>query len=101
MVAGFVVTMLAKAFAEEVVDEDAGLREAVVASSNFEVDPSVAHVRHEVVFVDEFWGGVGELGADILGAVEGSAEVKSLEVKGAVTGVPAGEKAVDDEFDEF
>jgi hypothetical protein len=45
------------------------LGQTINASTNFKIDPAVVNMLHEVVFVDEFLGDVGEFDFDILGAI--------------------------------
>jgi hypothetical protein len=45
------------------------LGQSIDAATNFKVDPVVVHMLHEVVFVDEFLGDVGEFNFDILGTI--------------------------------
>ncbi len=67
----------------------------------FEVDPVIVCVLHEIVFVDEFLRNVGELDFDVLGPVEGSAEIEVGDIGGAELSSLSGENAVDQEFDQF
>ena len=70
-----VVAVLVEACFEELVREHSGLGKAVNAAPNFEVDPSVAGVFEEVLFLCEFVGDVAEFDSDVLGAVEQGVEV--------------------------
>lgn len=45
--------------------------EAVHAASHFKVDPAVMDKVFECVFVDEFFGDVGDFDADIFWLVQG------------------------------
>ena len=74
---------------------------AVNAAPNLEVDPIVAGVFEEVVFLCEFVGDVAEFDSDLLGAVERGVEVKVADVKGGELGAGTREDAVKDEFGEF
>ncbi len=56
---------------------------------------------HEIVFVDEFLRNIGKLDFDVLGPVEGRAEIEVGDVNGAEPGTLSGENAVDHEFDQF
>jgi hypothetical protein len=53
------------------------------------------------VFIDEFFGGVGDLDVDVFWLVQGGVEVEILEIKGGKASLALGEYTVDEEFDEF
>jgi len=71
-----VVAFVGEMLSEEVLGEDAGLGEAVDAFANFEVYPAVVYVMQEVVLSDEFLWDVREFDFDVLGSVEGGAEIE-------------------------
>ncbi len=75
--------------------------EAVHAASHFKVDPAVADKFFECVFLDEFFGDVGDFDADIFWSVQGGVEVEIFEVKGCEASPALGEYTVDEEFDKF
>ena len=76
--------------------------EAVDASANFEVDPVIVNMLHEVVFIDEVLRDVGELDFDVFRVVQRSAEIEVRDVEGAELGTFAGEKnTVNHELDKF
>ena len=77
------------------------MREAVDASANFEVDPVIVYVLHEVVFVDEVLRDVGELDFDVFRTIQRGAEIEVGDVEGAELGAFAGEDTVDHELDKF
>ena len=64
-----VVSGLVEAFFEGLVREHAGMGKAVNAAPNFEVDPAVAGVLEEIIFLCDFLGDVAEFDSDVLGAV--------------------------------
>jgi hypothetical protein len=97
----FKVVKFGKAFTEEVVCKDTGLGEAVHAASHFEVDPAVADKFFESVFLDEFFGDVGDFDADIFWSVQGGVEVEILEIEGCKASLALGEYTVDEELDKF
>jgi len=70
------------------------LGEAVHAATHFKVDPAVMDKVFECVFVDEFFGDVGDFDADIFWLVQGL--LRCCKVSPAL-----GEYTVDEEFDEF
>ena len=59
---------------------------AVNAAPNLEVDPIVAGVFEEVVFLCEFVGDVAEFDLDVLGAVNRGVEVEVYDVEGGKLG---------------
>ena len=61
-----VVPLCLKAFAEEVISQDARLWQAVASAEDFEVDPAISVPSLEVVFVTEFGWDVGGFDAEIL-----------------------------------
>ena len=77
------------------------MREAVDASADFEVDPVVVNVLHEVVFINEVLRDVGELDFDVFGTIQRGAEIEVGDVEGAEACTFAGENTVDHEFDQF
>jgi hypothetical protein len=77
------------------------LREAVDASANFEVDPVVVNVLHEVVFINEVLRDVGELDFYVFRTIQRGAEIKVGDVEGAELGAFAGENTVNHELDKF
>ena len=56
--------------------------EAVHATSHFKVDPTVADEIFKCVFINEFFGDVGDLDADVFWLVQGGVEIEVLEIKG-------------------
>ena len=89
-----VVAGLVEAFFEELIREHAGLGKAVNAAPNFEVDPAIAGVFEEVVFLDEYVGDVAEFDSDILWAFERGVEVEVADVEGVKLGTGTREDAV-------
>jgi hypothetical protein len=77
------------------------LGEAVHAAPHFKVDPAVADKFFECVFLDEFFGDVGDFDADIFWSVQGGIEVEIFEIKGCKASLSLGEYTVDEEFDKF
>ncbi len=75
--------------------------EAVHAASHFKVDPTVSDKIFECVLINEFFGDVGDLGADVFWSVQGGVEVEVLEIKGGKASLALGEYTVDEEFDKF
>ena len=75
--------------------------EAVDASANFEVDPVIVNVLHEVVFVDEVLRDVGELDFDVFRTIQRGAEIEVGDVEGAELGAFAGKNTVNHELDKF
>jgi hypothetical protein len=96
-----VVAFVGETLSEEVLGKDAGLGEAVDAFANFEVYPAVVYVMQEVVLSDEFLWDVREFDFDVLGSVEGGAEIEVGDVEGAEARTFVGEDTVDHEFDQF
>ncbi len=97
----FVVVKFGKAFTEEVVCEDTSLGGGVHAALHFEVDPVVTDKFFEFVFLDEFFGNVGDFDADIFWSVQGGVEVEIFEIEGCKASPVLGEYTVDEEFDKF
>jgi hypothetical protein len=53
----FIVAFSKKAGPEEIVSQNAGLRQAIAASANFEVDPPITVSTSKFIFLNEFrWG---------------------------------------------
>ena len=77
------------------------MREAVDASADFEVDPVVVNVLHEVVFINEVLRDVGELDFDVFRTIQRGAEIEVGDVEGAELGAFAGENTVNHELDKF
>ena len=75
--------------------------EAVDASANFEVDPVVVNVLHEVVFINEVLRDVGELDFDVFRTIQRGAEIEVGDVEGAELGAFTGENTVNHELDKF
>ena len=76
-----VVPMTKQTLGEEIVGELAGLFESVHAHAEFEVDPAVVFVLHEVVLVDDFLWHDAKLDAYILWSIERRVEVEVGKVK--------------------
>ena len=74
---------------------------AVNATPNLEVDPAVAGVFEEVVFLCKFFRYIVEDDLDVLGLVERGEEVEVANVEGGELGAGTQEEAVKDEFGEF
>ena len=89
-----VVASLVEACFEELVREHSGLGKAVNAAPNFEVDPAVAGMFEEVVFLYEFVGDVSEFDSDALWAVERGVEVEVADAKGGKLGAENRQDAV-------
>ena len=81
-----VVYGLVEAYFKEFIREHAGLGKAVDAAPNLEVDPAVAGVFEEVVFLCEFVRDVAEFESDVLRAVERGVEVEVADVEGGELG---------------
>ena len=96
-----VVSRLVEACFEELVREHAVLGKAINAAPNFEVDPAVAGLLEEVVFLCEFVGDVSEFDLNVLRVVKWGVEVEFADVKGGELGARKREDAVEDEFGEF
>ncbi len=75
--------------------------EAVHAASHFKVDPAVVDKFFECVFLDEFFGDVGDFDVDIFRSVQGGVEVEIFEIEGCKASPALGEYTVDEEFDKF
>ena len=75
--------------------------EAVDASADFEVDPVVVNVLHEVVFINEVLRDVGELDFDVFRTIQRGAEIEVGDVEGAELGAFAGKNTVNHELDKF
>ena len=75
--------------------------ETVHAVSHFKVDPAIMDKIFECVFVDEFFGDVGDFDADIFWLVRGGVEVEIFEIKGCKARPTLGEYIVDEEFDKL
>ena len=95
------VSVLVEACFEEFFREHARLGKAVNAAPDIKVDPAVAGVFEEVVFLCEFVGDVAEFDSDVLGAVERGVEIEVADVKGGKIGAGTLEEAVKDKFGEF
>ena len=66
-----------------------------------EVDPTVAAVIFKRVFINKFFGEVGDLDVDIFWLVQGGVEIEAFEIKGDKASIALGEYTVDEEFDKF
>jgi hypothetical protein len=77
------------------------LGEAVHAASYFKVDPAVTDEIFECVFVDEFFGDVGDFDADVFWLVQRGVEVEIFEIRDCKASPTLGEYTVDEEFDKF
>ena len=73
-----VVPLCLKAFAEEVVGQDARLWKAVASAGDFELDPAISVLSMRVVFVDEFGWYVGDFDAGVFRVLHWSVQVKVL-----------------------
>ena len=68
---------------------------------HFKVDPAVTDKILECVFIDEFFGDVGDFDADIFWLVQGGVEVEIFEIEGCKASTALEEYTVDEEFDKF
>ena len=71
-----VVVFCFKAFAEEVVGQDARLWKAVASAADFEVDPAISVPSLEVVFVNEFGRDVRDLDSGIIGVLHWCVQIE-------------------------
>ena len=94
-----VVTVLGRTFFKESFGKDSRLWEAINATANFEVDPTILHMVVKVIFIDEFLRNVAEIDADISKAVQWSLEVEVADVEGDIFEDLLREDTVDDEFE--
>ena len=67
-----VVIVLYKTFLKEVFGKNYLLWEAVNATANFELDPTITHMLMKVVFIDKLLRDVTEIDGDILSAFQWS-----------------------------
>ena len=81
-----VVASLVETCFEEFFHEHSGLGKAVNAALNIKVDPAVAGVFKEVVFLYKFVRDVAEFDLDVLAAVERGIEVEVADVEGGKLG---------------
>ncbi len=72
----FIVSFCFQAISEEIVSQDAGLREAIASAADFEVYPAVFVPSMKVVFVDEFGWDVGVFYADLFGVLHWCVKVE-------------------------
>jgi len=77
------------------------LGKPITALANFKIDPAVSISALKVVFLDEFFGDVGDLDADIFRLKHGRVEIEVLEVDGAEAGISPGEDTVEKELDKL
>ena len=63
----------------------------IKALANFKIDPAVSISTFNVVFLDEFFGNVDDLDADIFRLEHGRVEIDVLEVDGAEASIFPGE----------
>ncbi len=75
--------------------------ETVHAMAHFKLDPGVADNLVELVLIDDFFGDVHKLNADVLWPVERGVQIEVLEVNGGKPGIMLGENTVDEQFDKF
>jgi hypothetical protein len=68
---------------------------------HFKVDPTVADKIFACVFINEFFGDVGDLDADVFWSTQGGVEIEVLEIKGGKASIALEEYTVDEEFDKF
>ena len=68
---------------------------------HFKVDPTVVDKIFKRVFIDEFFGDVGDLDADVFWLVQGGVEIEDLEIKGSKASIALGEYTVDEKCDKF
>ena len=73
----------------------------ITALANFKIDPAVSLSALKVVFLDEFFGDVGDLDAYIFRLEHGRVEIEILEVNGAEAGISPGEDTVEKELDKL
>ena len=74
---------------------------AVNAALNIEVNPTVAGVFEEVVFLCEFVGNVAEFDSDVLWTVKRGVKVEVADVEGGKLCAGTREDAVEEEFGQF
>ena len=67
-----VVIVFYKTFLKEVFGKNYLLWEAVNATANFELDPTIPHMLMKVVFIDKLLRDVTEIDGDILSAFQWS-----------------------------
>ena len=91
-----VVTVLGRTFFKESFGKDSRLWEAINATANFEVDPTILHMVVKVIFIDEFLRNVAEIDADISEAVQWSLEVEVADDERDILGALAPEENFDD-----
>jgi len=77
------------------------LGKPITALANFKIDPAVSISTLKVVFLDEFFGDVGDLDAYIFRLEHGRVEIEVLEVDGAEAGISPGEDTVEEELDKL
>ena len=86
---------------KEIVRNHAGLWNAVDAAPNFKVDPAVAGVDKEVVFLGKFVRDVVKSYSKIFWAVEWGLQVEIAYIECGELGARAQEDAVEDELGKF
>jgi hypothetical protein len=97
----FIVAFSKKAGPEEIIGQNAGLKQAIAASANFGVDPTIMVSTSKLVFLNEFCWDVCDFGADILRIGHWGIEVEVLEVDVAELCAFARENTVEQQFEEF
>jgi hypothetical protein len=94
------VSCLVKALGEEVLSNNASLREAVHPASHFEENVAICiHFVMESVFIDDVLGEQFQFHSKVLVTFHGSHEVEVLDVNGHELCIGGGDDAVEHEFD--
>ena len=70
------VAMLGQALSEEVIGKLTSLFQSVDSFGDLKVHPIIEHELHEVIFIDELLGDLGDVDSDVFRAIKGSAQVK-------------------------
>jgi hypothetical protein len=77
------------------------LGKPITALANFKIDPAISISTFKVVFLDEFFGDVEDLDADIFRIEHGRVEIEVLEVDGAEASIFPGEDTIEEELDKL
>ena len=70
------VFMLGQALSEEIIGKLAGLSQTIDPFGDLKVHPIIERILHEVVFINELLGDLGDVDSDIFRAIKGSAQVE-------------------------
>ena len=98
-VLALVISLFGQSLFAELVGDDAGLREAVHAFSNFDIDPSLfVDQVPEVVFYDDFFGDDFESEAHVFWIGHRSVQVEVGQVDAEEHGARCADGGVDEEF---